>query len=111
MGKISLYHLLEDDEFSGLTYSIVCSQVSDQNCTVFCSGSGSSDLIRKNFSQFGRILDLKMVNGTLDSYIRYEKKESAVTSIVHLSNFPTSCGTKLKAIWGDSSVFQAKDKR
>ncbi|BFY98558.1 hypothetical protein BsWGS_01599 [Bradybaena similaris] len=88
-----------------LVYDDVYNQSSSTNCTVYCGGvaTGLTDeLMRKTFSQYGTIQEVRVFKDKGYAFIRFNSKEAATQAIcaVHgtiISDQPVKCS------WGKES--------
>ncbi|BFZ01565.1 hypothetical protein BsWGS_04602 [Bradybaena similaris] len=88
-----------------LVYDDVFNQSSSTNCTVYCGGvtNGLSDeLMRKTFSQYGTIQEVRVFKDKGYAFIRFSTKEAATQAIcsVHGS---TINDQPVKCSWGKES--------
>ena len=71
------------------------------NFTVYCGGISDSDenSIRRVFSQYGRIMEIRYFKDKGYAFIRYDNKESACSAIVavHCTDID---GQNVKCSWG-----------
>ncbi len=88
-------------EIRPLNYDVVFSQASAANCTVYCGGllNGDDDLIRRTFSPFGRIMEVRYFRDKGYAFIRYDNKESACNAIVAVHGTEVNNST-VKCSWG-----------
>ncbi|XP_035825925.1 nucleolysin TIAR isoform X1 [Aplysia californica] len=88
-----------------LVYEEVFSQSSPTNCTVYCGGVTNGlteELMRKTFSQYGTIQEVRVFKDKGYAFIRFSTKEAATQAIcaVHgtsISDQPVKCS------WGKES--------
>lgn len=84
-----------------LDYDTVFNQASDMNHTVYVGGLADSDdnQIRRGFSTFGRIQEVRYFKDKGYAFVRYDNKESACNAIVAL-NMTELSGSTIKCSWG-----------
>ena len=82
---------------------------SPTNCTVYCGGLSNTDdenVIRRAFSSFGRIVDVRVVLGDQNrgkgyAFVKYDNKESACRAIVAVNGTKIGIGpNSVKCSWG-----------
>ncbi|GFO50246.1 nucleolysin tia-1, partial [Plakobranchus ocellatus] len=88
-----------------LVYDEVFNQSSPTNCTVYCGGVTNGlteELMRKTFSQYGTIQEVRVFKDKGYAFIRFSTKESATQAIcaVHGS---TVAEQPVKCSWGKES--------
>ncbi len=88
-------------EMRPLDYDTVFSQASAVNFTVYCGGllNGDDDLIRRTFSPFGRIEEVRYFRDKGYAFIRYDNKESACNAIVAVHGTEVN-NNLVKCSWG-----------
>ncbi|XP_059088909.1 nucleolysin TIAR-like [Tigriopus californicus] len=84
-----------------LKYDEVFQQASEVNCTVYCGGITNADelTIRRAFSPFGRILEIRYFKDKGYAFVRFDSKESACNAIVAMHG-QDICGQAVKCSWG-----------
>jgi len=84
-----------------LEYEEVFSQSSPHNCTVYVGGvtSGDEAALRRAFSNFGRIMEVRYFKDKGYAFVRYDNKESACNAIVALHGAEIG-GQNVKCSWG-----------
>ena len=89
-------------EVKPLNYDDVFAQASPQNFTVYCGGVFNADEghIRRTFSPFGRIMEVRYFKDKGYAFIRYDNKESACNAIVAVHGQEVSQGSSVKCSWG-----------
>ena len=84
-----------------LDYEDMFNRSSGTNFTVYCGGISESDenSIRRVFSQYGRIMEIRYFKDKGYAFIRYDNKESACSAIVavHCTDID---GQNVKCSWG-----------
>ena len=84
-----------------LDYDEMFNRSSATNFTVYCGGISESDenSIRRVFSQYGRIMEIRYFKDKGYAFIRYDNKESACSAIVaaHCTDID---GQNVKCSWG-----------
>merc|ERR1719411_1102130 len=88
-----------------LNYDEVFSRSSPSNCTVYCGGVADSDetTLRREFSTFGRIMEIRYFKDKGYAFIRYNNKESACSAIVAMHGKDLG-GSPIKCSWGKEST-------
>ncbi len=88
-------------EIKKLNYDDVFAQASAANCTAYCGGllNGDENLIRRTFSPFGRIMEVRYFRDKGYAFIRYDNKESACNAIVAMHGSEIN-GNIVKCSWG-----------
>lgn len=90
-----------------LTYDEVFGRSSSSNCTVYCGGVADSDenTLRREFSTFGRIMEIRFFKDKGYAFIRYNNKESACSAIVAMHGKDIAgTGATIKCAWGKESA-------
>lgn len=84
-----------------LDYDTVFNQASEMNHTVYVGGLAESDdnQIRRAFSTFGRIQEVRYFKDKGYAFVRFDNKESACNAIVAL-NMTEISGSTVKCSWG-----------
>eukprot|EP00095_Tigriopus_kingsejongensis_P000528 snap_masked-scaffold356_size197960-processed-gene-0.11 protein:Tk00528 transcript:snap_masked-scaffold356_size197960-processed-gene-0.11-mRNA-1 annotation:"nucleolysin tiar" len=84
-----------------LNYDDVFNQASDVNCTVYCGGlaHGDDTIIRRSFSPFGRIMEVRYFKDKGYAFVRFDNKESACNAIVAMHGQEVA-GQSVKCSWG-----------
>jgi len=88
-----------------LEYDEVFHQSSPSNCTVYVGGvtTGDENALRRAFTSFGRIMEVRYFKDKGYAFVRYDNKESACNAIVALHC--TECGGQIiKCSWGKEGV-------
>ena len=69
-----------------LEYDEVFNQSSTTNCTVYAGGcsTGDENALRRAFTPFGRIMEVRYFKDKGYAFVRYDNKESACNAIVAL---------------------------
>jgi len=84
-----------------LDYDDMFNRSSATNFTVYCGGINDSDedSIRRVFSQYGRIMEIRYFQDKGYAFVRYDNKESACSAIVavHCTDID---GQNVKCSWG-----------
>lgn len=84
-----------------LDYDDMFNRSSSTNFTVYCGGinDGDEDSIRRVFSQYGRIMEIRYFKDKGYAFVRYDNKESACSAIVavHCTDID---GQNVKCSWG-----------
>jgi len=84
-----------------LDYDDMFNRSSATNFTVYCGGISDSDenSIRRVFSQYGRIMEIRYFKDKGYAFVRYDNKESACSAIVavHCTDID---GQNVKCSWG-----------
>merc|ERR1719290_27317 len=88
-----------------LDYDEVFQQSSSSNCTVYVGGvtTGDENALRRAFSPFGRILEVRYFKDKGYAFVRYDNKESACNAIVALHSTDVG-GQNIKCSWGKEGV-------
>lgn len=89
-----------------MNYDEVYNQSSITNCTVYCGGiiNGlTEELIRKNFSRFGNILEIRVFKDKGYAFIKYLSKEEATNAILMMHN-KEILGQVVKCSWGKETI-------
>ncbi len=84
-----------------LDYDEMFNQATASNTTVFCGGVGESDenTLRRTFSPFGRIVEIRFFRDKGYAFIRFDNKESACNAIVAVHGTQID-GQIAKCSWG-----------
>ena len=84
-----------------LDYDEMFRQASPNNCTVYCGGVTDCDenTLRRSFSTFGRILEIRFFRDKGYAFVRFDNKESACSAIVAVHGTQIS-GQIAKCSWG-----------
>merc|ERR1719186_1152916 len=88
-----------------LEYNKVFQQSSPSNCIVYVEGvtTGDENALRRAFTSFGRIMEVRYFKDKGYAFVRYDNKESACNAIVALHC--TECGGQIiKCSWGKEGV-------
>lgn len=88
-----------------LSFDEVFHLASPLNCTVYCGGltNGDDNSLRRAFSPFGRILEVRYFKDKGYAFIRYDNKESACNAIVALHGTDVA-GQTVKCSWGKENA-------
>jgi len=89
-----------------MNYDDVFSRSSPSNCTVYCGGVIDSDeeTIRREFTTFGRIMEIRYFKDKGYAFIRYNNKESACSAIVAMHGKDIGAGNSIKCSWGKEAA-------
>ena len=84
-----------------LNYEEMFRQASPSNCTVYCGGVTDCDenTLRRAFSTYGRILEIRFFRDKVYAFVRYDNKESACSAIVAVHGTQIA-GQTAKCSWG-----------
>lgn len=84
-----------------LQYDEMFRQASPSNCTVYCGGITDCDenTLRRTFSTYGRILEIRFFRDKGYAFVRYDNKESACSAIVAVHGTQIA-GQMAKCSWG-----------
>lgn len=84
-----------------LNYDEMFRQASPSNCTVYCGGVTDCDenTLRRAFSTYGRILEIRFFRDKGYAFVRYDNKESACSAIVAVHGTQIA-GQTAKCSWG-----------
>ncbi|KAJ8317000.1 hypothetical protein KUTeg_004904 [Tegillarca granosa] len=92
-------------ETKQLSYDEVYSQSSATNCTVYCGGISNGlteELMRKTFSQFGNIQEIRVFKDKGYSFVRFANKEAATQAICSVNGTMVN-DQQVKCSWGKES--------
>lgn len=84
-----------------LNYDEMFRQASPSNCTVYCGGVTECDenTLRRAFSTYGRILEIRFFRDKGYAFVRFDNKESACSAIVAVHGTQIA-GQIAKCSWG-----------
>lgn len=84
-----------------LNYDEMFRQASASNCTVYCGGVTECDenTLRRAFSTYGRILEIRFFRDKGYAFVRFDNKESACSAIVAVHGTQIA-GQIAKCSWG-----------
>jgi len=89
-----------------LTYDDVFNRSSPSNCTVYCGGVADTDenTLRREFSTFGRIMEIRYFKDKGYAFIRFNNKESACSAIVAMNGKDIAGSAPIRCSWGKETA-------